>query len=462
MAGHGKPRPKPRKAAAKAATVKKTAASGSNKTKEAKELARLKKELDAANAQLLVKRNAEQLDEEEAAAGVPRAKKKAKALPASSEEDKPAFGADDAADLNASLGPWRAPGSDEDEDVNGGAQSGEEPPQDDDDGSAHEGPGTLDDGDEMVVDNVPTGKARRRRRRNGTNSDKPAASSSRVTQDSFSPLSLRLANAGRSAMRVRIATEKGFPPDHEKWTLATLEKAGSQDDSLTQRLALTKGNDERRSKMINYTWGGAAQVRGEVKRLCVNAVSLYGLPGNHSPDNIKGIVEWLTSTKGIFKHGGVDVALRAPSKRTYNRQEPFGHPFYQDVISKQWFSSLTSEGVRVATMAEFVDLNIPIMTLVTDAMENALKQYSTGVRVPVKFTEEEFGPRYDHHKATLLNLQTKSPTWFNAHLHNLYSRIVNSTSFSHLKAVPASQEGDELDDVDFAALEASVAGPSTT
>ncbi|KAJ7824922.1 hypothetical protein B0H13DRAFT_1918894 [Mycena leptocephala] len=143
---------------------------------------------------------------------------------------------------------------------------------------------------------------------------------------------------------------------------------------------------------------------------------------------------------------------------TYDCQQPYGAAFYKDVTTKQWFDSLKSEGVRTQSFEQFVDSPVPVITLVTGAMENSLKEYASGVRVQIKFTEEEFAPRYQHHRASLLNLQSKSPTWFAQFQRNLYVKIVSSSNFPHLKRVIAAPEEDEFEGVDFEALEASAIG----
>ncbi|KAJ7086229.1 hypothetical protein C8R44DRAFT_893685 [Mycena epipterygia] len=81
-----------------------------------------------------------------------------------------------------------------------------------------------------------------------------------------------------------------------------------------------------------------------------------------------------------------------------------------------------------------------------------------------KFTAEEYTSRYDYHLATLEKLQKRSPTWFAEFQRNLYSVIVNSTTFNHLKAIVNQQEDSDNEDIDFSALEASIvkAAPQPT
>jgi len=174
------------------------------------------------------------------------------------------------------------------------------------------------------------------------------------------------------------------------------------------------------------------------------------------PEEIVTHITWLTGKTGIFKFGGIDLETH-----TYDVQQPYGAPFYKDVMTKQWFDSAKSEGVRVVSFQNFINSPVPILTLMTDGMENSLREWASGVRIKIKFTEEEFGPRYQHHQAALLNLQAKCPTWFAQFQRNLYSKIVSTSNFPHLKCIVADAEADELKGVDFEALEASATANET-
>ncbi|KAJ7790993.1 hypothetical protein B0H14DRAFT_2937291 [Mycena olivaceomarginata] len=367
----------------------------------------------------IAKRNQDLLDEdEEEAAARPRKKAKQASAPPSDE-----FGADRTTHHRADSPGLSVAGSDPND-----PDLGEDSDADD---SATQ-PLDL----EMVVGNVDIPK---------TPKAKCIASNSRVTQATFSPMSVRLANVGRYAVRVGIATEEGFPGDHATFTWDAITHAieSLNAPEVAERFNMAKESNERRAQLVSYAWSGAPQLRGEVKTLCKSAVKLFGIPGEYSPAEIAKHIKFLTGKKGIFKFGGINL-----QDQTYDRQRPFGTAFYHDVMTKQWFDTAKSEGVRATSFRNFIDSPIPVLTLVTDGMENALKEWSTGVRIQIKFTEEEFGPRYQHHRATLLNLQTKSPTWF-----------THSTSnFHHLKQVVAEPDEDELDGVDFNALEESVAG----
>ncbi|KAJ7657293.1 hypothetical protein DFH06DRAFT_1328111 [Mycena polygramma] len=172
--------------------------------------------------------------------------------------------------------------------------------------------------------------------------------------------------------------------------------------------------------------------------------------GSSGTPQIVSHIAWLTGKKSVFKFGGIDLV-----KRTYDQQQPYGAPVYKAVITKQWFDTKQSEGVRSISCQYFVDAPGPTITLVTGAYENALQEWSTGVRIKMKYSEEGFASRYEHHRAALLNLQTKSPTWFAQFQHNLYAKIISTSNFPHLKSAADNAEDDEFAGVDFEALEAA-------
>ncbi|KAJ7334946.1 hypothetical protein DFH08DRAFT_965679 [Mycena albidolilacea] len=393
------------------------------KSKETKELEKVKAQLAAANKQLLLKRNQDMLDAEDLDDGdKPPANKRPKVRKTvnDSNEDPDTFGEDDIAALNGVLGSGPIPNADEEEhslasDDKGTRKSpvNSEDDQDVDDSESLGGPAGDDD---MLVDKV-TPKKRKRRKRTSNSSTTQPLSSSRVTQASFTPTSLRVANAGRYAVHVAIATEHAFPSEREDWTWGTLEAAMPKESSLAAKLALIKEDDDRTANLITYVY------LFSLKRCQANThIEAYG-----GAAQLRG--------QNIFKYGGVDI-----KKRTFDPQQP-----------------TVTKGVRVISAGKFVDL-VPLLTLVTDAMESSLKEYSTGVRIKIKFSADDFAARYDHHRAALDNLKTQSPVWFDDFQRNLYSCIVKATPFTHLQKT-VDKENEELADVDFAALEASVSAP---
>lgn len=75
-----------------------------------------------------------------------------------------------------------------------------------------------------------------------------------VTQSTFSPESVCLANVGQFAVCVDIATKAGFTSDHDAFTWKSMSDAVPASDSpaLVQRLATSDKSTERREKLIKY------------------------------------------------------------------------------------------------------------------------------------------------------------------------------------------------------------------
>ncbi|KAJ6522541.1 hypothetical protein DFH09DRAFT_1372661 [Mycena vulgaris] len=411
-------------------------------TQKAKQKA-LEKQLAEAKAQLLVKRNKELLDDEDDEEAPPKKKTKSSSPPTSD-----SFEQDDSAGLSGLLGSSRVT-TDDEKSSDAGSVTADLSDEEDPEVSGDELPTSMQD-DEMVTDEPVV-----KRRRTAGSHNAFKGTTARVTQSSFSPASVRLANVGRSAVRVSIATQNGFPSDHTKFAWEAMSDAVTvaHVPELVERLAAAENSDERRAQLTTYAWGGASQIRGEIKTLCKGAVALYGIPGEYTVPEIVAYVKWLTGKRGIFKYGGINFKTL-----TYDVQQPYGAPFYKDVMTKQWFDTHKSEGVRTATFRAYIDSPVPILTIVTGGMLNSLLEWSTGVRIQIKFTEEEFGPQYQRHRAALLNLQAKSPTWFAQFQRNLYSKIVSTSNFPHLKEIIAPPDEDELDGVDFEALEAHALG----
>ncbi|KAJ7255166.1 hypothetical protein C8J57DRAFT_1518111 [Mycena rebaudengoi] len=418
--------------------------------------------LAKAQADLLVKRNNELLDEEEEEEEE-RPKKKSKKNSTTSSESGAVdvFGKADASSMVGLLGAPRVevddPTSDDEPAPPDGPSDDEPDVADDDIEDENKSPVSGVDPD-MVISSpaANTKKTPRAVRHTGSKS----SSSTRVTQSTFSPVTQRIANMGRHELRVGIATTAAFPADHGDFAWKSTKKAVAASESrpLAERLAETETSPERHADLVHYVWGGASQIRSEVKTHAKSAVALFGIPGDFSQTEIVDLIAWLTCKKGIFKYGGIDL-----KNRTYNIQQPYGAAFYMNVIMKQWFETMKSEGVRVSSMNNFINIPAPLLALVTDAMDNSLKEWATGVRVGIKFTQEEYGPKYDCHLAAVLNIQSKSPSWFADFQQKLYKKIITTSNFAHLKLLlsQATAADDELDGIDFAALEASVSTTPT-
>jgi hypothetical protein len=97
----------------------------------------------------------------------------------------------------------------------------------------------------MIIDEPATQNKKGHRR---------TASKPRVSQSTFSPMSMRLANVGRRAVRVDVATKEGFPTEHAKfaWTSMSDAVSATKTPELVERLAIAEKSDERRAQLTTY------------------------------------------------------------------------------------------------------------------------------------------------------------------------------------------------------------------
>ncbi|EGO30706.1 hypothetical protein SERLADRAFT_432316 [Serpula lacrymans var. lacrymans S7.9] len=259
---------------------------------------------------------------------------------------------------------------------------------------------------------------KRKRNSNSSPSLTPSRDSKAVIT-SFSPTSSRLAKAGHSQMCVILSTVKGFPGTDERdepTTIVDLENAR---------------NEQKKSRLIDYVWTAAAQLRGEVKQKArILILSEYALK-NKLPEEVHTIMEWLLSNgKGVFTFGGLDIS-----------QKPFGHCIIKLLVQVQWFHK---KGEGVLYPSDFKDSPFPLIALAITAVENCLHELAKSVCTTLNFSEQVYRPRLEE-------LQRKAPRWFLQFRKNTYNNILQQCDLQYLNA----QEDNWEDEVDYAALEDS-------
>ncbi|KII89482.1 hypothetical protein PLICRDRAFT_109510, partial [Plicaturopsis crispa FD-325 SS-3] len=272
----------------------------------------------------------------------------------------------------------------------------------------------------------------------------------KMTIAKFSPISRKLAGDSHTRMRVDLATVNAFPAsgDRDGMTWDSIITAGSS-GVLQAKTTELLNQEVKKGLMIDYVWASASQIRGEVKTKAQRAISgEYGIPGTMKPEEIRDLVGWLLH-KGNFMQGDLDTKAR-----TFSKSRPYCHPIFKNIIQAQWFGR-RGEGIRFHE--DFRNIPLPIFALVITAVENALREYSTGPQVFINFTDPNFRSRYVYYVDRLQNVETKSPKWFLAMRSDLYNTILDQANLSHLK----EDEEAEDDDIDYAALESTMAASSS-
>ena len=148
----------------------------------------------------------------------------------------------------------------------------------------------------------------------------------KVTQEQFTPRSLRVANLGKSVVREHIALESAFPPkkDHFLWESIQIAAKSLKQEEV---LARTMADIELKEKLIRYVHClvhvlylpfyiacfqagyGINGIRGNLKDKMKGKIGgHYGIPGKLSVGEIQETVAWLLQ-KGNFTCAGINVKV---------------------------------------------------------------------------------------------------------------------------------------------------------
>ncbi|EGO30171.1 hypothetical protein SERLADRAFT_404464 [Serpula lacrymans var. lacrymans S7.9] len=199
----------------------------------------------------------------------------------------------------------------------------------------------------------------------------------------------------------------------------TLIDASQGCRELQTKLLEVQSNEEMKTILIDYVWSAVAQVRGEIvakARIIINGA--YQIPGDMAPVQIKQAVMWLLET-GAFADGDLDIKAR-----TFNKQKPFCHQIFKDLIHNQWYGH-KGEGLYLQLPQQL--LNVPS---------------GDTQMVGVLFQ-----------KASVL--QKKSPVWMKQMRDGLYQDILNLANLHYL-GIDEDQMKDEDFGIDFEVLEDTI------
>ncbi|GBE83807.1 hypothetical protein SCP_0508640 [Sparassis crispa] len=253
----------------------------------------------------------------------------------------------------------------------------------------------------------------------------------KVVMGEFSPISLKLAAAGKCATRERISLMDAFPTNTDDFLWEALQNSGAAKASLEDVLDRAIIDIELQERLLKLD----------------GLSGHFGLPDKLVESEIKDTVQWLL-LKANFMYGEVDA-----NDCTVNRQEPFSHPLITEIICAQWFTGKGKADIMTYNMMVAAKrIPGPLLVLVITTIENALKEWASGEYCPLPFSDETAKARYIHFTALWDRLAEKSPTWMENFEKNLFKQITKSVNRSHLYV---SDEAADIDDLDFDALERS-------
>ncbi|KIM70943.1 hypothetical protein SCLCIDRAFT_99821, partial [Scleroderma citrinum Foug A] len=156
------------------------------------------------------------------------------------------------------------------------------------------------------------------------------------------PFTVQVLNRGHTTFCLHIAMVDGFPSMSKKMqeSWASLQEGVKGSTDLEEELTRMGQDTSLKERTVNYVWGAASQIRGElVTKACQRISTSYNIPGTMKPQDVTTAVEWLIKM-GAFLDGDLDIKTH-----TYDMQQPFHHPIIKDLIVNQWYSS-KGEGAK--------------------------------------------------------------------------------------------------------------------
>ncbi|KIM61374.1 hypothetical protein SCLCIDRAFT_25860 [Scleroderma citrinum Foug A] len=219
----------------------------------------------------------------------------------------------------------------------------------------------------------------------------------------------RLAKLGHHRLCQHVATIKAFPfpVDKDELCWSLIQEGAAKDTVLEDVLAEVERELSVKEQLLDYVWGAATQVRGELIAKARMAVpTAYGLQG----DSIKGnrlfdVLKWLIQ-QGKLIHSRINTKAM-----TCDESKPWKNLIFAQLIKSQWWG-LKGEGRHLGpdpTVNPF--LNAPVSTLALVA--TVVKCVLTGLfsRGTIDFNENIYQGRWDHYMKMLGAFKAQSPTY---------------------------------------------------
>ncbi|KDQ58870.1 hypothetical protein JAAARDRAFT_46540 [Jaapia argillacea MUCL 33604] len=261
-----------------------------------------------------------------------------------------------------------------------------------------------------------------------------------------SPGTRALIKRANTIFHVYVATEEGFPSKDE----ITTHSKGSFARACAE---LKRGTYETRLEDATYAnaiekivGSHTSQLQGEIKTKAQSLVpSAYDISSKADSIEIKKKISALLN-KSSF-------TFSEPVKRV----GLYEHPIFAELIAQQWFKKRkrSTQADGLVYPQTFNPIPIPMLALVTTAVECALRDWEDGVfKANVnQFSEDEYRPVYERHLKNLESNKSKAPLFWDKLLRSLFKDAWTHAGNEEIKD---TNDGDDYDDVDWAALEANV------
>ncbi|KZV88705.1 hypothetical protein EXIGLDRAFT_696487 [Exidia glandulosa HHB12029] len=274
-----------------------------------------------------------------------------------------------------------------------------------------------------------------------------------------SPQTQSIVKRAAHQYRALVVTKTPFVPDPDRNTAASkVFMAAAQDLDAMTRILRFEADEVYQDHVIKMIKRADSQVRGEVVSAARDIVgSSYGLgPGFGSQGENKAYVELLVTDLNfvfrIFEVENVNGQLRPKE----GRSGPYRHPIFATLVQQEFFNSHEAMATAGPTTALFNPMPLVVIAFAATAVQCALKDWATGVRVKSSsdFSHDEWAPVFDLHLKQLEHFRDQQPEKINAWTRKLWKDCWSTTRQSLAAAAPAqpsmltAAEMDDFGDVD--------------
>ncbi|KAI6012230.1 hypothetical protein EDC04DRAFT_2761810 [Pisolithus marmoratus] len=214
----------------------------------------------------------------------------------------------------------------------------------------------------------------------------------------------RLVKVGHRRLRQHVATVDAFPPPAERdelcWRL--VQESAVKEPGLERVLGEVEKEKYTKERLLDYIWGAATQVRGELVAKARMAVpTAYGLQGELQKGNaLFDVLKWLIQ-QGKLIHSGIDAKTM-----TCDESKPWKNSIFSQLIKMQWWGP-KGEGRRLGSdppTNPYLNAPVTMLALVATAVECVLTGLFSGGTI-------DFNENVEPLHEMLAEFKTRSPTY---------------------------------------------------
>lgn len=267
------------------------------------------------------------------------------------------------------------------------------------------------------------------------------------------PTTKSIAKKSQRLVRADIAAKQAFPDDDARVELAERSIIRvAKELGAERRIVRIEMDPIYRDHLVKLVLRAGTQVRGETANTARDIVGTqYALASKGTPDQIKLFVEFLLSQGNFLYHHLAWEQVDPQTIRCTARGGPYRHAIIDAVIAQEFFHGHERMALADETAALFNPMPLPVVAFAATAVQCALRDWSTGVRVKssTSFSSDEWADTYQGHLRELERMRQERPVDVDTWMRWTWKKAWNTTR-QHLangaNTAPSFITTAELDD----------------